>query len=197
MTINLVSPSLVGTIADLKTFDGAKLFDQHIFQVANLNGTTARFRWTTGLTGTGDDQLLVTPTVGAASGRFLRADDFVSLKLPYTATAPDNTTLITIPTGLRFGVVKTGLEVGTQFTGADTGSIGIDSNISLNAGGLGTQTGGTGTAVGAFSGVQGAEVDTPLRSMLKAGDVIRHNLLAAGYTGGTGFWHVMGALFQL
>jgi hypothetical protein len=196
MTINLVSPSLVGTIADLKTFDGAKLFDQHLFLVSNLNGALASFRWTTGLAGTGDDQLLVTPTTGAGSGRFLRADPFVSLKLPYTATATNNTTLITIPTGLRFGVIKTGLEIGTQFTGIDTGSIGLDSNISLNAGGLGTIVGNTGSAAGTFNGVQGADVTTPIRSMMKAADVFRHNVLVAGYTGGTGFWHVMGALFQ-
>lgn len=196
MTINVAASSLVGTIADLKTFDGAKLFDQHAFLVSNLNGTPARFRWTVGLAGTGDDQFLVTPTTGAASGRFLRADNFVSLKLPYTATLANNTTLITVPTGLRFGIIKTGLEIITQFSGVDTGSIGIDSNISLNAGGLGTIVGNTGTAINTFNGVQGAEVDTPLRSMLKAADVIRHNILVAGYTGGTGFWHVMGALFQ-
>lgn len=196
MTINLVSPSLVGTIADLKTFNGANLFDQHMFQVANLNGTPARFRWTAGLTGTGDDQLLVTPTTGAASGRFLRADNFVSLKLPYTATQANNTTLITIPTGIRFKVLQTGLEIGTQFAGVDTGSIGIDSNISLNAGGLGSIVGNTGAAAGSFNGVNGAETTIPLRSMLIAADVIRHNILVAGYTGGTGFWHVFGALFQ-
>jgi hypothetical protein len=195
MAINLVSPSLVGTIADLKTFNGANLFDQHLCAVSNLNGALATFRWTAGLAGTGDDQLLVTPTSGAGSGRWLRADPFVSLKLPYTATQANNTTLLTIPTGIRFGVIKTGLEVGTVFTGVDTGSIGIDSNISLNAGGLGTIV-GTGAGAGTFAGVQGAEVITPLRSMLKAADIIRHNILVAGYTGGTGFWHVMGALFQ-
>lgn len=190
MTISLASPSLVASIADLKaSYDGARLLDQHICQVANLNGTPARFRWTVGLAGTGDDQLLVTPTTGSASGRWLRADNFVSLKLPYTATQANNTTLITVPTGIVLGVVKTGLQIGTAFTGADTGSIGIDSNVSLNAGGLGTKT-GTGGAVGTFAGVQGAEVNTPVNSYLKAGDVIRHNILVAGFTGGTGFWHV-------
>lgn len=193
--MNLVSPSLVDTLADLKTFDGAKLFNQHVCVVANLNGALATFRWIAGLAGTGDDQLLVTPTTGAGSGRWLRADPFVSLKLPYTATQANNTTLITIPTGLRFGVIKTGLFISTQFTGVDTGSIGIDSDISLNAGGLGSIV-GTGAAANTFNGVQGAEVNTPLRSMLIAANVIRHNVLVAGYTGGTGFWHVMGALFQ-
>lgn len=196
MAINLTSARLVGTIADLQTYDGAKLINAQQFLVSDLNKTSALFRWTTGIAGTEDGQLLVTPTVGGASGRFLRADSVISLKLPYTATAANDTTLITIPTGLRFKVLQTGLEIGTQFTGVDTGSIGIDSNISLNAGGLGLIVGNTGTAAGTFNGVNGAENEDPLRSILIGGDVIRHNILVAGYTGGTGFWHVIGALLQ-
>lgn len=196
MTIRLVSPSLVETVIDLRTFNGANLINQHMFLVSALNGVPAWFRWTTGLTGTEDGQLLITPTIGSASGRFLRADSVVSLKLPYVATAANNTVLATIPTGMRFKVLQVMLQIGTQFTGADTGSIGIDSNISLNAGGLGLIVGNTAAAAGTFNGVDGAENTDPIRSVLIATNTIRHNVLAAGYTGGTGFWHVVGALLQ-
>jgi len=196
MTINFVSPSLVGTIADLKTFNfgsGAR-YENHICKVASLNGVAAHFRYVGALALTGDDQLLVTPTAGG--GRWLRNDGIVSLKLPYVATAANNTVLATIPTGLRFKVLQSALEIGTQFTGIDTGSIGIDSNISLNAGGLGLIVGNTAAAVGTFNGADGAENNDPLRSILVATDTIRHNIITAGYTGGTGFWHVIGALLQ-
>lgn len=195
--MKLVSPSECENIADLKAaFDGAKMIDGHRVYVADLNSSPAGFRWAAGHAAAGDDQLIVTPTTGAASGRWVRSDPFISLKLPYVYNQANNTALITIPTGLRFGIIKTGLQIGTQFAGADTGSIGIDSNISLNPGGLGLIVGGTGLAVNTYAGSQGAEVNTPQRSMLTAGDVIRHNILVAGYTGGTGFWHVMGTLFQ-
>lgn len=142
------------------------------------------------------EQLIFAPTTSPASGKWRRTDPVIDWKLPYIATAANDTVLATLPTGFRWKMLQTGLEIGTQFTGIDTGSIGIDSNISLNAGGLGLIVGNTAAAAGTFNGTNGAETTDPIRSILVAGDTIRHNIITAGYTGGTGFWHVIGALLQ-
>jgi hypothetical protein len=188
--------TIFASIADAKAFAGSSIPpDQEL--LIPINSIFTRWRFVLGSVSIDTtEQLVFAPTSSPGSGKWHRSDSFVDLKLPYTYNQANNTTLLTIPAGFRFGVVKTGLEIITQFAGVDTGSIGIDSNVSLNAGGLGLILGNTGTAANTFNGVQGAEVNTPLRSMLKAADVIRHNIITAGYTGGTGFWHVMGALFQ-
>jgi len=142
------------------------------------------------------EQLIFAPTTSPTTGKWRRVDPLIDWKLPYVATAANNTVLATVPTGFRFKVLQTALEIGTQFTGVDVGSIGLDSNISLNAGGLGSIVGNTAAAVGTFNGVNGAETIDPIRSVLVATNTLRHNILVAGYTGGTGFWHVVGALLQ-
>lgn len=188
--------SQFASIADAKAFSGASIPpDQEL--LIPINSIFTRWRFVAGSASVDTtEQLVFAPTTSPASGKWHRTDAFIDLKLPYTATQANNTTLLTIPATMRFRVIKTGLQIGTQFTGVDTGSIGLDSNISLNPGGLGRIVGNTGTAAGTFNGVEGAELIEPLRTMMIAGDVLRHNILVAGYTGGTGFWHVMGMLFQ-
>lgn len=162
-----------------------------------VNSVWTRWRFDVGSVATDTtEQLIFAPTTSPATGKWRRVDPLIDWKLPYVATAANNTILATVPTGFRFKMLQTALEIGTVFTGADTGSIGIDSNISLNAGGLGLIVGNTAAAAGTFNGVDGAENTDPIRSVLIATNTIRHNVLAAGYTGGTGFWHVVGALLQ-
>lgn len=194
MSRNLVSPSLVGTIADLKLFDGAAMFDQHVCAVANGgNGLARNYRFTAGLASTdATDQLVVSPTTGAATGRWLRTDPVVDLKFAWAFNTANNTTLVTVPTGMRLHVFRFVPEI-TSLGGIDTGSIGVDSNISSVPGGLGMVTG----LLGGFQGVMGVDINTPQRTTLVAGDVFRHNLLVAGYTSGTGFWHIVCSLLQL
>jgi len=194
MTINLVSPSLVGTIADLKTFNGAQLFNQHVAIVSDGgNGVAKRFRFVVGLASTdATEQLVVAPTAGA-TGKWLCCDDTIALKFSWAFNTPNNTTLITIPTGMRFHVTRVVPEIVVTPGGADTGSLGVDSNVSLNPGGLGSFTG----FLAGFDGVMGAEINLPKRTTLIAGDVLRHNLLVAGFTSGSGFWHIVGSLIQL
>lgn len=192
MAINLASPSLVGTIADLKTFNGAALFNDHICRIASLNATPPHFRWVVGLTGTGDDQLLVTPTAGSASGRWLRCDPIVDLKLPWVFNTADGSVLLTVPTGLRLKALAFAAEVTTAMTGLDTSSIGLNASVSLNPGGLGRIVG----IQAGFSGIEGAEINTPENSVLQAGATLKQNVILAGYTGGAGFWHLVCALLQ-
>lgn len=194
MAINLTSARLVGSIADLRTYDGAKLIDTQQFLVSDLNKTTALFRWTTGIAGTEDGQLLVTPTTGGAAGRFVRADNCICLKLPWSFDTPNDTTLITVPTGIRLHVMRAIPEIVVDVDGVDTGSLGLDSNVSLNPGGLAEFTGFVGVG---FRGDMGAEIDIPQRTTLVATDVLRHNLLAAGFDAGSGFWHVVCSLIQV
>jgi hypothetical protein len=185
--------SLVASVTELQAVVATNLPNGQPFWVANLNQTIALFRWTTGVAGTEDGQLLVTPTTGAASGRFVRADNHVVLKLPWAFNTADNTTLITCPTGIRLHVMRTVPEAAVALTGLDTASIGLTATASLNPGGLGTITG----QLAGFCGTMGAENTTPQRTMLVAGDTLKHNVLVAGYTGGSGFWHVVASLIQV
>jgi hypothetical protein len=195
MTINLTSTSLVGTVADLKTFNGAALFDQHVAIVSNAgNGVAKRFRFVVGLASTdATEQLVVAPTTGAATGKWLCCDNTVALKFPWAFDTADNSVLITIPTGLRFHVMRVVPEIVGALGGVDTGKLGIDSSVSLNPGALGTFTG----FVSGFAGTVGAEIDDPKSTTLVAGDTLRHNLITGGFTAGTGFWHIVGSLIQL
>lgn len=184
------------SIALAKVWSGANIPPNQELLIL-VNNIYTRWRFDVGSVATDTtEQMIFAPTTSPATGKWRRIDPTIDLKLPYVATAANNTVLATIPTGFRFKILQTALEIGTQFTGADTGNIGIDSDISLNAGGLGTMLGNTAAAIGTFQGVNGAEVSTPNRSVLVAGNTIRHNILVAGYTGGTGFWHVVGALLQ-
>ncbi len=188
--------SQFASITDAKAWAGT-LIPPNQEALILLNGIFSRWRFDLGSAATDTtEQLIFAPTTSPGTGKWRRVDSVIDWKLPYVATAANNTVLATVPTGFRFKVLQTGLEIGTQFTGVDTGSIGIDSNISLNAGGLGTIVGNTAAVAGTFNGVNGAENAVPVRSILIAADTIRHNVLVAGYTGGTGFWHVVGALLQ-
>jgi len=195
MTINLVSPSLVGTVADLKTFAGTALFDQHVAIVSNGgNGVAKRFRFVVGLASVdATEQLVVAPTTGSATGKWLCCDDTVALKFPWTFDLANNTVLITIPTGMRFQVMRVVPEIVVTPGGTDTGSLGVDSSVSLNAGGLGFFAG----FLSGFAGDMGTEIDDPKATTLVAGDTLRHNLITAGFTSGSGFWHIVGSLMQL
>lgn len=196
MSILRVTPTVVNSVSDLQGFQGgaATMVNGRQFLVSDLNKTTALFRWTTGIAGTEDGQLLVTPTVGAASGRFVRADNCICLKLPWAFNTADNTTLITVPTGIRLHVMRAMAEIVVDLAGSDTGSLGLDSNVSLNPGGLAEFDGFVGQG---FRGDMGAEINEPQRTTLIATDVLRHNLLAAGYNAGSGFWHVVCSLIQV
>ena len=112
---------------------------------------------------------------------------------PWTFDLANNTTLITIPTGLRFNVMRVLPEIVVTPGGVDTGSLGVDSNVTLNAGGLGSFTG----FLSGFDGAVGVDINSPKSTTLVAGDVLRHNLLIAGFTSGSGFWHIVGSLVQL
>jgi hypothetical protein len=191
---NLVSPILVGSIADLKLFDGAQMFDESVAIVALANGLRQAFRFVAGLASTdATDQLVVSPTVGSATGRWLRCDDTVALKFPWTFDLANNTVLITIPTGMRFHVMRVVPEIVVTPGGVDTGSLGVDSSVSLNPGALGSFTG----FLAGFDGDVGAEINDPKSTTLIAGDTLRHNLVTAGFTSGSGFWHIVGSIIQL
>jgi hypothetical protein len=197
MARNLTSPILVETIADLKTFDGAAMFNGSIAMVANATnlGVGRRYRFVSGLASTDTtDQLVVSPTTGAASGRWLIADPTVALRFPWVFNTANNTTLITVPTGIRLHVMRFAAEVTTPMDGGDTASLGVDCTASLNPGGLGSIVALVGNG---FQGSQGAEINIPQRNTLVGGNVIRHNILVAGYTAGAGNWHLVCALFQL
>lgn len=195
MSRNLVSPILVGSVADLKLFDGAQMFNEAVAVVANCgNGTRRSYRFVTGLASTdATDQLVISPTTGAASGRWLCCDDTVALKFPWAFNTANNTVLITIPTGMRFHVMRVIPEIVVTPGGADTGSLGVDSSVALNPGGLGSFTG----FLAGFDGVMGAEINDPTATTLVAGNTLRHNLLVAGFTSGSGFWHIVGSIVQL
>ena len=184
--------SIFASIADAKLWSGANIPPNQEALIP-INGQFQRWRFALGSAAVDtSEQLVFAPTTSPASGKWTRADPVVDLKLPWAFNTANNTVLLTVPTGLRLNVLRVVPETVVPLTGLDTGSIGLGSTITLNAGGLATITG----LLGGFQGFPGVDIASPQSTTLVAGDAFRHNLLVAGYTAGSGFWHALCALLQ-
>lgn len=202
MTINLTSPSLVGTPADLQTFDGAKLFADHIAIVANMgNGDEGKFRWVAGSVATDTtNQLIIAPTTNPGSGKWHRVDPFVDLKMATIFSLADAAVLFTVPTGFRLRPTRPFHEITANWTGGTNSAVGVSSNSAL-ANTKGDLLGGAGGDIAAgmlaanvFTGTTGAKIGSQV--VLVAGNTIRWDRIVDAFTAGTGFLHVPCELMQ-
>jgi hypothetical protein len=149
------------------------------------------WRFASASTLTGDDLLVAAPTAG--TGRWIRADRIVDLKLPVVYTAADATVLYTVPAGFRLRPTVPFWEVTTAFTTGATGKAGVSSsNASFNTAGdlLGGASldAAASLTLGLIGGTVGAKVGAPA-TVLVGGNTVLWNK-SSTFTAGAGFAHV-------
>lgn len=123
---------------------------------------------------------------------------FGHLKLPFTFSNADASTLYTIPTGLIIEIGRAYWEIGTSMTGGASSAIGISSsNASYNTKGdiLGGATGDVAatlvsTGVKYKGGTLGAKFGSNGMVVLVGGDTIRFDRITSAFTAGAGFVHL-------
>lgn len=138
------------------------------------------------------EQLVLTPDSG--TGRWLRAERFVDLKLAVAFGSADAAVLFTVPTGFVLRPTRPLWEVTTPFTGGSSSAIGLSSSNALyNTKGdlLGGASGDVlaGLTAG-YKGTVGAKVASLASVVLIAGDTIRFDRITSAFTAGAGYAHV-------
>jgi len=165
---------------------------------SRANGTLALklddgslWRFAAASTLTGDDLLVAAPAAG--TGRWIRVDRIVDLKLPVVYTAADGAVLYTVPAGFRLRPTVPFWEVTAAFTTAATGKAGISSsNAAFSTDGdiLGGASldAAASLTLGLIGGTVGAKVGAPA-TVLVGGDTILWDK-SSTFTAGAGFAHV-------
>lgn len=136
---------------------------------------------------------VVTP--GAGSGRWLRADKFVDIKVAVDFNTADAAVLFTVPVGFRLRVVRPWWEVTADFTGGSSSTIGMSSSQSPYNTKGDVQGGAAGDALAALTagyrgGTLGTDLGTQGLMVLDAGSTVRFDRITSAFTAGTGFAHV-------
>jgi len=156
-------------------------------------------RWVFSKTSTAADttnNLVMTPDAG--SGRWLRADSAVHLKLAIAFDTADAAVLFTVPTGFRLAIERLWWESTANFTGGTNSAIGVSTataphetkgDLLGGAGGdvaatLAAANGNVGGTIGASFGSNGVVV-------LPAGAILRFDRIVDAFTAGTGFVHCL------
>lgn len=161
--------------------------------VAVLASDGSVWRFSSGSSLTGDDLLVAAPAAG--TGRWLRVDKTVDLKLTVTKDTANNAVLYTVPAGFRLKPVDPFWEPTADWTGGSSSAIGLSSS-SAKASTAGDLLGGASGDVAAgllaadvFTGTVGTKIGAP-GTVLVGGDTIKFNRITSAFTAGTGFAHV-------
>lgn len=183
----------VGTVADLTALKAIGATARADGMSAILASDDSLWRFSSSSALTGDDLLVAAPAAG--TGRWLRVDKSVDLKLSVAFGTANNAVLYTVPAGYVLRVNTPFWEVAADFTGGSSSAIGVSSS-SAKAGTAGDLLGGASGDVGAtlvasavYAGTVGAKVGAP-NLVLVGGDTIKFNRITSAFTAGSGFVHV-------
>lgn len=181
------------TIAAAKAWNGANVPPNQETLIL-VNGIWQRWRFAKGSVAVdATEQTVFAPTSGAASGKWVRNETVIPLRFPWVFNTANDALLFTVPTGFILHVMRVVTQITVDLDGSDTAELGINSDVSLNPGGLGSFTGLLGTG---YRGDEGAEINEPQRTTMIAGNILQHNVMSSGYTAGAGYWHVVCSLIQ-
>jgi len=141
------------------------------------------------------ENLVLTPSVG--TGRWLRLDKSVGLKLPIAFGTTDAAALFTVPAGFRVLLQEMFWEITGDWTGGASSAIGVSSDQaphSTKGDLLGGTTGDVATDLEAADGVTQGTIGAsfsaaPKKVILDAGSVMRFDRITSAFTAGTGFVH--------
>lgn len=206
MTSRFVPPAVVPTAAELQAFDGNTIPNNTVVMVISsaLGGTigsprTYRFR-------TGDastdalGELVVTPTVNPAGGKWLICDPYMDVQLNNLGNPADATVLFTVPANMRLHVVRAILDVSVSYTGGAASAIGLSSSNAAYAT-KGDLLGGAAGNIAAdlvapgFRGTNGTKVAASYATqppvVLVAADTIRYDRITSAFTAGNANLHLL------
>lgn len=142
------------------------------------------------------ENLVCTP--GAGTGRWMRSDKVVDLKLTVSKDNTDAETLFTVPVGFRLALLKSFWEPTADWTGGSSSAVGLSSDQTAPAlntkgdilGGAGGDVAAGLLAAAVITGTIGAKMAAPA-AVLLAGKVIRFDRITSAFAAGTGFAHVI------
>lgn len=190
----------VATIAALKQVPASRRVDGQLFHV-QVDNTV--WQWVDAAVCSGDDVLAVNPTDAPSTGRFMRLPGRAMLALPFYATTPTGTNLLTVPSNTALRLEDFALKVTRVFTGPSNAAIAVSSTNHPGHTGVGgfmgsavaTQLNNMFSATAAGTGVDFImgpvasgtfnTIETK-RLWLKGGDTIRLDVIGAGFGTGVG-----------
>lgn len=143
------------------------------------------------------ENLVLTP--GSSSGRWLRLDKRVHLKLAVAFGTADAAVLFTVPAGMRLAIDRVYWEITTSFTGGTSSAIGVSSSQAphstkgdLLGGTAGSVAAEITSTIGITAEPQGLSFTaTPFVAVLEAASTIRFDRIVDAFTAGAGFVHVL------
>lgn len=192
-SIAFIGTATVATIAALKAITAGNRFTGQLMLV-QADGSLWRFSATAAQAADGANQLVLVPDAG--TGRWLRANQAFTMKVPLDFSMADGATIFTVPE--NFTVRLTGLpywEVTSAWTGGSSSSIGIASNKSgYNTAGdiLGGAAGDVAATLvaGTAPGTIGPKLDTLAEIqafLMEEGDTLTYEEITSAFTTGAGF----------
>ena len=199
--VDLIQHSFgVDTIANLKAIP-ARVRDNGMIAAVAANNSHWRFDAdATAVDAT--DNFIVSPDAG--TGKWVRADAVVHMKLAVAFGNADADDLFTVPAGMTLQLEEVFWEVTTSWTGGTSSAIGISSDTAphetqgdLLGGAVGSVAAEITDAIGFTSEPRGASFTAaPFTPVLAAGSTIRYDEITSAFTAGAGFVHVVARQIQ-
>jgi hypothetical protein len=176
-------------------------------QIAHVIDSNTVWEWSANATCAGDDILAIKPSDNPSTGRWMRMPGAAVLSLPFLATTPDATALLTVPSGSVVQLLDFGVKVTRNFTGASNAVVGLSSSNhpghtgAFNFAGscIATQLDWMFSATAAATGmdflmapIASGTFDTHAnkRVWMKGGETLRHDAMNANFGTGIGEWLV-------
>jgi len=176
-------------------------------QLCHVLADNTLWQWEPDATCSGDDVLAVNPDDAPSTGRWMRAPGAALLALPFYATTPDATVLLTVPSGSIIQPLEFGLKVTRIFTGASNCMVGLSSTNHPGHTGAANFAGScvathvnhqfSATACGTGVDFRMAPIASGTwdshankRDWMKGGDTFRHDAKGANFGTGIGQWLV-------
>lgn len=207
----LVSERIAAPVASLTILKQTPADKRVDGQIAHVQSDNTYWQWSDDAVCSGDDVLAVNPNDAPSTGRWMRLPGAATLAVPFYATTPSGTAVLTIPSGTVVQLDSFGVRVTRAFTGVATAVAGLSSaNLFGHTGAynlagscIATQlnnyfsatANGTGAgslliapiALGA-QGVASGAIESPIRPWMKGGDTLRQD--GGGWGTGVGAWMV-------
>lgn len=204
----------VASVTVMKQTPANRRVDGQIFVCLDSD---TRWVWRDSASCTGDDVLACRPNDLPTTGRFMRETGFTLLRIPFYATTPSGTNLLTVPSGSFLQPLNFGVAVSRIFTGPASAVVGLSSSnhpghtgaFNLIGSCGGTQLNNYFSATAAGTGVDflmapialpGGLVasgvrEQPVTPWMKGGDTFRHDV-GSGFGTGIGEWLVAAQILR-
>lgn len=200
--IDLVRHTFVAsTVANLKALGNGIRSDRSLAYVSAAGGSNWRFD-AASTAADSTDNLVLTPTNG--TGRWLRIDKTITMKIAVGFGTASAAVLYTVPAGFTLAVQEVAWEIATSFTGGSSSAIGISSGNTLYA----TKGDLLGGAVGSVAAeitstikhtaepVGATFAAAPFTAVLDPTDTILFDRITSVFTAGAGFVRITVTLIE-